>query len=1520
MRQAKQRKTQQMSILDFAKPNVRPLDTYNNNSNSSSSSSSRNKVTASSFLRGTSSSSSSQQQQPHHHHPPTKASPSPLPEDEDADLQRAIAESAKEHERQQFQILNEIQHQQKENNAFGATNTHPVTTSRLASLLASKPSTSSHHETPTEKATTAFLLSHPVPPSTSKQHRISTPLPRPLHASSSSTRTPATTRTPPRAASILFVQDTAPQTPPSKHKSCSRAVFRESEEEESSPEIRLTKRGAGGALGMRKPNGNASPLRSRVTAVEGVKSKPWMKEVGGGEVGRGVRNEVGVVEEEEDEPFIPSTYFAPRDTAAAVSSFPPRRRWRDDEAEESENETQSKSGTQDSVLVNIPQEGGGGGGGASLLDHPGGSMMQESSLPVAGTFSFLDHEYDSGPVASLDEEGLALLAEIEDAAGEGERWGEEEGGSSPEVGLGKRRVSRGGGGGERVVVDLVGERRGGGVSDVGSASKRKVVVIDDEDDEDAPLADRRKNQNTQKCPLCFLLFPLPEIQLHASTCCGSITPPKPSSSDSKRRTTSPSPNPRRTNTPSIPPTSRRTHHQSIHHDSEEDEEDCFVKRLETRNRAKSHPRNVDTRMIHDTIVDDFDDVDDDSPPPPRQAQHVPPSLPASSRRRREESVGINHVWEDVGGGGRAGGGAVRDRVQGFIAGQQQRHRIEPIEILNSSEVEDRWDGGVEFDDDAYEEEGKEEERALPNSLSPLKGFVDLRELKERGELGSLEGYFNQFSSAKKTAGAGSGRRGSAAGGGEASQRGKSRGGGYSQRKGAGSQRSFKKKKYTKRGAGGESQRGRGRKAAGGGSGAAAESFNHYADCDPDVGAFPGAGEMRWEAGRNFFLMSSPESSRGFSYASVLGAPTAATTTTTTNNTRIALVDRSAPSPLRAHSPLHNVGLQLGALSLGGEAVEPGFASGGFYSPPSPGAAKDSWAQLDQQSPPQPLRRQSVSFPQTPDYHHASVFLNPPTPVPIHAPHSDDDDDLVLSRKRNIRSRTASTPNALMTHAQIYANDPYAQQSIWNQQQQQQQQNDQKQYRSLSYSLDMQQQQQSQQQQSQSQQPDLQRRSSFVNDEAPSPFQQPQRARTPLLGVMDHASPSTRQQQPVVDMDNDFGFQSAGRSRSKSSAATYGLPDSYLPQGSAGHGSSHHQVGPSSSPGSTFDPMNSIWANDVGGGGPVGVSGNGSSILHRRSSTQPSMMDTSRGGWDGGSSMQQQQQQQQREPLRGDDDAFGVGDMDKYRRRHSHAPNLYADLAAQMVNSMPSDHNDLYDTRRRHSMAGPPLYKNYLNDMDALYDVKGDVPLFEEINDYFENTEHRTKAWVEAGKNLQKQSSYTQQYWPVYVIEFKAGRIDYFHAADCAPGQVIRNGDLVIVEADRGKDLGKVVHDNLANLAQLHMFQSQHKDIMVESLISSKEIQPKRIYGLAQQSEVALLVSKAQDEAKAQAVCQAKIRQRKLPMEIVDAEYQWDRKKLTFYFVADRRVDFRELIRDLFKLYKTRIWMCAVDPTKMPRPF
>ncbi|KAJ7821631.1 PSP1 C-terminal conserved region-domain-containing protein, partial [Mycena olivaceomarginata] len=159
-----------------------------------------------------------------------------------------------------------------------------------------------------------------------------------------------------------------------------------------------------------------------------------------------------------------------------------------------------------------------------------------------------------------------------------------------------------------------------------------------------------------------------------------------------------------------------------------------------------------------------------------------------------------------------------------------------------------------------------------------------------------------------------------------------------------------------------------------------------------------------------------------------------------------------------------------------------------------------------------------------------------------------------------------------------------------------------------------------------------------------------------------------------------------------------------------------------------------------------------------------------------------------------------------------------------------------------------------------------------------------------------------------------------YAADDDP---IRVGDLVIVEADRGKDLGKVVNDSIT-LGEVEVFWAgQQRFGSGQSPPTSpggadgggggkKEIAPKMIYGKAGAGDAQLLVAKMQDELKALALCQTKVRAKKLPMEVVDAEYQWDRRKLTFYFVAEKRIDFRELVRELFRLYKTRIWMASLQ--------
>ena len=65
-------------------------------------------------------------------------------------------------------------------------------------------------------------------------------------------------------------------------------------------------------------------------------------------------------------------------------------------------------------------------------------------------------------------------------------------------------------------------------------------------------------------------------------------------------------------------------------------------------------------------------------------------------------------------------------------------------------------------------------------------------------------------------------------------------------------------------------------------------------------------------------------------------------------------------------------------------------------------------------------------------------------------------------------------------------------------------------------------------------------------------------------------------------------------------------------------------------------------------------------------------------------------------------------------------------------------------------------------------------------------------------------------------------------------------------------------------------------------------------------------------------CRTKVGERMLPMRVLDAEYQYDRCKLTFFFEADRRIDFRELVRDLYAMFKTRIWLQQVEPNSQPQ--
>lgn len=103
-------------------------------------------------------------------------------------------------------------------------------------------------------------------------------------------------------------------------------------------------------------------------------------------------------------------------------------------------------------------------------------------------------------------------------------------------------------------------------------------------------------------------------------------------------------------------------------------------------------------------------------------------------------------------------------------------------------------------------------------------------------------------------------------------------------------------------------------------------------------------------------------------------------------------------------------------------------------------------------------------------------------------------------------------------------------------------------------------------------------------------------------------------------------------------------------------------------------------------------------------------------------------------------------------------------------------------------------------------------------------------------------------WPLYIVEFKAGRTDLFYLTDLSLD--IRVGDLVIVEADRGKDLGKVVNDTIT-LEEVEAFQREQKERVSYGdggplspggqQGSKKEINPKMIYGKAQPQDAQYVV-------------------------------------------------------------------------------
>jgi cell fate regulator YaaT (PSP1 superfamily) len=139
--------------------------------------------------------------------------------------------------------------------------------------------------------------------------------------------------------------------------------------------------------------------------------------------------------------------------------------------------------------------------------------------------------------------------------------------------------------------------------------------------------------------------------------------------------------------------------------------------------------------------------------------------------------------------------------------------------------------------------------------------------------------------------------------------------------------------------------------------------------------------------------------------------------------------------------------------------------------------------------------------------------------------------------------------------------------------------------------------------------------------------------------------------------------------------------------------------------------------------------------------------------------------------------------------------------------------------------------------------------------------------------------------PVVVVRFKGHRKDYYHNRAGLP---LTPGQHCVVEADRGRDLGQVSYCGPGRPVWWERAERQG------------------VLALASADDLARLPDLRREECEARGIALQKIADHGLPMELVGIERRWDRGKLTFYFLADGRVDFRALVRDLAGVFRTRI--------------
>lgn len=153
-------------------------------------------------------------------------------------------------------------------------------------------------------------------------------------------------------------------------------------------------------------------------------------------------------------------------------------------------------------------------------------------------------------------------------------------------------------------------------------------------------------------------------------------------------------------------------------------------------------------------------------------------------------------------------------------------------------------------------------------------------------------------------------------------------------------------------------------------------------------------------------------------------------------------------------------------------------------------------------------------------------------------------------------------------------------------------------------------------------------------------------------------------------------------------------------------------------------------------------------------------------------------------------------------------------------------------------------------------------------------------------------------YDVVGVRFKkAGKIYYFD-----PGKIdIPKDDFVIVETVRGVEFGKVV--------------TARKQVGEHDVV----LPLKKVLRIADAKDRLIVEENKSAAEEAYHICNQKVEEHKLDMKLVDVEYTFDRNKVVFFFTADGRVDFRDLVKDLASIFRTRIELRQIgvrDEAKM----